>query len=97
LSWGPGRLTHALAGLGYEVVAADEPAAMPGRVRGAGRACARIGTLDPGRRLGCVLLGSFLVNTPDAGRRAALLAACRRHVRDGGCVLVEWRQAQARD
>jgi SAM-dependent methyltransferase len=97
LGSGPGRLTHALVDLGYEVVAVDESAAMLERVCGAERVCARIETLELGRRFDCVLLGSFLVNTPDAGQRAALLAACRRHVRDDGCVLVEWQPAQVQD
>jgi hypothetical protein len=36
-----------------------------------------------------VLLASFLVNVPDRALRRRFLAACRGHVRDRGCVLVQ--------
>jgi spermidine synthase len=36
-----------------------------------------------------VLLASFLVNTDDRDVRRRFLATCRRHVRDGGCVLIQ--------
>jgi len=97
LGSGPGRVTHALIDSGYEVVAVDESAAMLERVRGAHRVCARIENLELGRRFDCVMLPSFLINTPDSGQRAAFLATCRRHVRDDGCVLIEWQPAGAQD
>jgi SAM-dependent methyltransferase len=50
---------------------------------------ARIQNLDLGRRFDVVLLGSFLVNTPDRGLRGRFLTACREHVRDDGCVLIQ--------
>jgi SAM-dependent methyltransferase len=50
---------------------------------------ARIQELDLGRRFDAVLLASFLVNTPDDGLRGRFLAACRDHVGEGGCVLVQ--------
>ncbi len=97
LGSGPGRLTRALIAAGYEVVAVDESAEMLKRIPGARRVCARIETLMLDQRFDCVLLPSFLINTPDAGQRAAFLATCRRHVRDDGCVLVEWQPAQVQD
>ena len=36
-----------------------------------------------------MLLASFLVNTPDRELRGRFLTACREHVRDDGCVLVQ--------
>jgi SAM-dependent methyltransferase len=50
---------------------------------------ARIQELHLGRRFDVVLLGSFLVNTPDRELRRRFLTACREHVRDDGCVLVQ--------
>jgi SAM-dependent methyltransferase len=50
---------------------------------------ARIQDLDLMRRFDAVLLASFLVNTPDDELRRGFLAACRDHLRDGGCVLVQ--------
>lgn len=50
---------------------------------------ARIQDLDLNRRFDAVLLASFLVNTPDDDLRHRFLAACRNHLGDGGCVLVQ--------
>jgi SAM-dependent methyltransferase len=50
---------------------------------------ARIQELDLGRRFDAVLLASFLVNTPDDELRRGFLGACRDHLAEGGCVLVQ--------
>jgi SAM-dependent methyltransferase len=50
---------------------------------------ARIQDLDLGRPFEVVLLASFLVNTDDRDLRRRFLEACRRHVGEGGCVLVQ--------
>ena len=50
---------------------------------------ARIQGLDLGRRFDAVLLASFLVNQPDDDLRCGFLRACRDHVRDDGCVIVQ--------
>jgi SAM-dependent methyltransferase len=50
---------------------------------------ARIQDLDLGRRFDAVLLASFLVNQPEDDLRRGFLRACRDHVRDGGCVVVQ--------
>ncbi|HEV3013235.1 MAG TPA: class I SAM-dependent methyltransferase, partial [Actinomycetota bacterium] len=50
---------------------------------------ARIQDLALGRRFEVVLLASFLVNTDDRDLRRRFLEACRRHVGEGGCVLVQ--------
>jgi SAM-dependent methyltransferase len=50
---------------------------------------ARIQGLDLGRRFDAVLLASFLVNQPEDDLRRGFLRACRDHVRDGGCVIVQ--------
>jgi SAM-dependent methyltransferase len=50
---------------------------------------ARIQELDLGRRFEVVLLASFLVNTDDGDLRRRFLEACRRHVGEGGCVLIQ--------
>ncbi|HJY67723.1 MAG TPA: SAM-dependent methyltransferase, partial [Streptosporangiaceae bacterium] len=57
-------------------------------VRGAETVCARIQDLDLGRRFGAVLLASHLINADDE-IRSMFLDACRRHVADDGCVIVQ--------
>jgi SAM-dependent methyltransferase len=89
LGAGAGRVTHALVALGHPVVAVDESGEMLAHVRGAETVPARIQELDLGRRFDAVLLASFLVNTDDGDLRGRFLQACRRHVGDGGCVLVQ--------
>ncbi|MGO1080478.1 class I SAM-dependent methyltransferase [Inquilinus sp. CA228] len=91
LGSGPGRVTHAMVARGYAVTAVDNSAEMLAHVRGAETVLADIEDLDLGRGFDAVLLASTLINFPEAGTRAALLAACRRHVRPGGAVLIERR------
>ena len=89
LGAGAGRVTHPLVALGHPVVAVDESAEMLARIRGAETVPARIQDLALGRRFDVVLLGSFLVNTADRELRGRFLTACRDHVDDDGCVLVQ--------
>ncbi|WP_395676855.1 class I SAM-dependent methyltransferase [Inquilinus sp.] len=91
LGAGAGRVAHALVALGYVVTAVDNSAEMLAHVRGAETVLADIETLDLGRGFDAVLLASTLINFPEAATRAALLAACRRHVRPGGAVLIQRR------
>jgi SAM-dependent methyltransferase len=93
LGCGAGRVTHPLVALGHPVTAVDESPEMLAYVRGAGTVCARIQDLALGRRFAAVLLASHLLNT-DAGTRQALLGACRRHVADDGCVIIEQHPPQ---
>ena len=60
---------------------------MLAHARGAETVCARIEELDLGRRFACVLLMSNLVNSDE--ERSDFLAACARHVRPDGVVLIE--------
>jgi SAM-dependent methyltransferase len=89
LGCGAGRVTHPLAGLGHRVVAVDESPEMLAHVRDAETVCARIQDLSLGRRFGAVLLASHLINVADDDIRSAFLAACRGHVADDGCVIVQ--------
>ena len=93
LGCGAGRVTHPLVALGHPVVAVDESPEMLAHVRGAETVCARIQGLSLGRRFGAVLLASHLINT-DAGIRSTFLAACRDHVADDGCVIVQQHSPQ---
>ena len=88
LGCGAGRVTHPLIALGHPVVAVDESPEMLARVRGAETVCARIQNLSLGRRFGAVLLASHLINADDETRRT-FLDACRRHVAEDGCVIVQ--------
>ncbi|MBY8876859.1 class I SAM-dependent methyltransferase [Actinacidiphila acidipaludis] len=94
LGSGAGRVTGPLAARGFAVTAVDESRAMldrvEARVPGVRTVHSPIETLDLGEeRFDAVLLASFLVHAPDPEKRQALLRACRRHVADGGCVLVQ--------
>ncbi len=89
LGAGAGRVTHPLLALGHPVVAVDESPEMLERIRGAETVRSPIETLDLGRRFDAVLLASHLINEPDDQLRHAFLRACRRHVHDDGCVLIE--------
>ncbi|WP_233221657.1 class I SAM-dependent methyltransferase [Streptomyces carminius] len=89
LGCGAGRLTHPLLERGFAVTAVDESPEMLEHVRGARTVRSSIETLDLGERFDVVLLASFLVHAGDVRVRDALLRACRRHVADGGCVLVQ--------
>jgi SAM-dependent methyltransferase len=89
LGAGAGRVTRALLALGHPVTAVDESPEMLAHIAGARTVCASIEELDLGTRFAGVVLGSHLVNSPDAGQRAAFLAACARHVAPDGLVLVE--------
>ena len=86
LGCGTGRVTGPLAGLGYDVTAVDESAAMLARVTGARTVCSPIEELDLPDRFDVVLLSSFLVH----GRTGAqMLRVCRRHVAPGGRVVIQ--------
>lgn len=91
LGSGPGRVTHPLIARGYALTAVDNSAEMLAHIKGAETVLADIEGLDLGRGFDAVLLASTLINFPDEGTRAALLATCRRHVRPGGAVLIERR------
>ena len=83
-----GRVTHPLVALGHPVVAVDESPEMLAHVRGAETVRARIEDLALGRRFDAVLLASHLINADDE-TRSTFLDACRRHVADDGCVIVQ--------
>lgn len=89
LGCGAGRMTHPLVARGFDVTAVDESAEMLAKVRGARTVRSSIQALDLGTRFDVVLLASFLVHAHDPQVRQGLLAACRRHVADGGCVLLQ--------
>jgi SAM-dependent methyltransferase len=89
LGAGAGRVTHALLALGHPVVAVDESPEMLERIHGAETVLARIEDLDLDRRFDAVLLASHLLNVPDVDWRRRLLRTCRRHLRDGGGVLIQ--------
>ncbi|MQA93765.1 MAG: methyltransferase domain-containing protein [Streptosporangiales bacterium] len=89
LGCGAGRMTHPLIDLGHAVTAVDESPEMLEKVHGATKVRSSIENLHLSRRFDAVLLASQLVNVPDDALRRELLAACRRHVRDGGHVIVQ--------
>ena len=90
LGCGTGRIAGPLGRRGHLVVGVDSSAEMLAQVHGAATVLARIEDLRLGQTFDAVLLASHLVNTPDPARRAALLAACRRHVSGSGLVVIQW-------
>ncbi|MFD5122051.1 class I SAM-dependent methyltransferase [Streptomyces sp. NPDC058385] len=89
LGSGVGRMTHPLVERGFAVTAVDESAEMLERVRGARTICSPVEALDAGGTFDVVLLASFLVHAGDVAVRQGMLDTCRRHVADGGCVLIQ--------
>ena len=90
LGCGAGRISDPLVELGHPVVAVDESAEMLAEVRLAEAVQSRIEDLALGRRFDLVLLASRLVNTPGRAARSALFGSCRRHLRPGGRLMLEW-------
>ena len=80
---GAGRIAQALIELGYLLDSVTQ-AVIPTDL-----GLDALARLDLGRRFETVVLGSHVVNLPDADRRAAFLALVRRHLADSGVVLVE--------
>jgi SAM-dependent methyltransferase len=89
LGSGVGRVTRPLLQRGFTVTAVDESPEMLKRITGTRTVCSPIETLELDERYDVVLLASFLVHAGDVGARQALLRSCRRHVADGGCVLIQ--------
>jgi SAM-dependent methyltransferase len=92
LGCGAGRVTAPLSALGHRVVAVDQSEAMLAEVRRrvphAALVLGDVESLNLGRRVAAVVLGSHLVNA-EAGLGAAFLATCRRHVAPGGAVFIQ--------
>lgn len=89
LGAGAGRVTREFVRLGYRVTAVDASPEMLAYIAGARTIASSIERLELSERLDAVVLGSNLINVPDAALRAAFLATCRRHVRNDGVVLIE--------
>jgi SAM-dependent methyltransferase len=89
LGAGTGRITHRLVELDHEVVAVDQSPEMLAHIVGVETVCSSIETLQLGRRFDLVLLMSFVIETADDQQRGAFLATCRRHVSDGGSVVLQ--------
>jgi SAM-dependent methyltransferase len=89
LGCGVGRLANPLAAAGHLVVAVDDSAAMLAHVHGPETVLGDIWSVRLGRRFDVVLALSHLINDADRARRSKLLHVCRRHVADGGIVVVQ--------
>jgi len=89
LGCGAGRVTRALTDLGFSVTAVDESPEMLDLVRGARTVLSPIETLELRDRFDAVLLMSYIVHTAEPGLRQAMLRTCRRHLADGGSVLIQ--------
>ncbi|MEO3855976.1 class I SAM-dependent methyltransferase [Acrocarpospora sp. B8E8] len=89
LGAGTGRVTHGLLALGHEVVAVDESPEMLGHITGATTVVSSIQDLALAEVFDVVLLMSYVIETADDDLRAAFLRTCRRHVADGGSVILQ--------
>lgn len=90
LGAGCGRITDPLVELGHAAVAVDNSAEMLSLVRRARPHLAEIAGLDLGEEFDAVLLGSYLLNSPDERTRDAFLQTCARHLRPGGRLILQW-------
>ena len=88
LGCGTGRLLRPLAGYGHPVTGVDESPEMLARIPDLPTVCSRIEALNLGRTFCAVLLASNMINSCPAVRRE-FLATCRRHVEDGGIVVLQ--------
>lgn len=88
LGCGTGRILRPLAELGHPVLGVDESPAMLAQAADLPTACSPIETLALGRTFGVVLLASTMINTEPVQRRT-FLATCRRHLGDGGVVVIQ--------
>ncbi|MBB4943560.1 SAM-dependent methyltransferase [Streptosporangium album] len=89
LGAGAGRITHSLLSFGHEVVAVDESPEMLAHIKGAETVCSPIQSLTLHRTFDVVLLMSFVIETADDGLRRGFLRACRDHVAEDGCVILQ--------
>ncbi|OON74747.1 class I SAM-dependent methyltransferase [Streptomyces tsukubensis] len=89
LGCGVGRMTGPLVERGFTVTAVDESAEMLERNKGVRTVCSPIEALDLGETFDVVTLASFLVHAGDVEVRRGLLRTCRRHVAEGGSVLIQ--------
>ncbi|MGV9882038.1 class I SAM-dependent methyltransferase [Streptomyces sp. NPDC003006] len=93
LGSGAGRVTRPLLERGFRVTAVDESAEMLEKVAtldgGVRTVRSPIERLDLDEKFAVVMLASFLVHTGDVAVRRGMLRACRSHVTDGGCVLIQ--------
>jgi SAM-dependent methyltransferase len=91
LGCGTGRVAVPLADLGHRVVGVDDSAEMLAQLSpDVDGVRSTIEDLHLAERFGAVLLASYLVNTPDAHPRAALLRSARRHLDGGGVLVGQW-------
>lgn len=89
LGCGTGRLSEPLAALGHPVTGVDNEPAMLAALRRTTGVLADVTTLDLRQRFQAVLLMSHFVNTADDTFVHAVLRTARRHLADGGLLVVE--------
>jgi SAM-dependent methyltransferase len=93
LGCGTGRILRPLAELGHPVFGVDESPAMLAHLADLPTSCSPIEALRLDRTFDAVLLASTLINSEPEQRRA-FLAACARHVRPGGVVVVQQHRSE---
>ena len=90
LGCGTGRITRGLLELGHPVTAVDNDLEMLSHVpEAAETVLGDIETLVLETSYPAVLLASNLINNPDQSIRSRFLATCRRHVAEGGVVILQ--------
>jgi SAM-dependent methyltransferase len=89
LGCGTGRIADPLAELGHPVAGVDASAAMLSHLRRTRAVHGTIETLDLAEEFDAVLLASHLVNSHDPAQCAAFLATARRHLADGGSLVLQ--------
>ncbi|MEU6993575.1 methyltransferase domain-containing protein [Streptomyces sp. NPDC046465] len=93
LGCGAGRVTRPLLERGFRVTAVDESPEMLEKVAALGGGVRRVQSpiekLDLDEKFSVVMFASFLVHEGDREVRRRMLRACREHVTDSGCVLIQ--------
>ena len=90
LGCGSGRLAAELHRLGLRVSGVDESADMLALLpRGIEPVLSSIESLGLNRAFDVVLLASHLINHPDQGTRRLFAECSRRHLKPGGCLLLQ--------
>ncbi len=90
LGCGAGRLTRRLLRIGARVCAVDNSREMLDCLpEGAEQRCADIASLGLSRTFDCVLLASYIYNTPIKASRLQLARVSRAHLNEGGAFFLQ--------
>lgn len=102
LGCGSGRISEPLAGLGHAVTGVDSSASMLDGLVSTRPVHSEIESLNLPELFDVVLLASTLINSADDDERSQFLRCARRHLKEGGLLLLErhdpaWQPVEGRE